>query len=235
MDVEAGVRPRKQPLCPFRAEKLPVDERGQHLTGEDLGEPRVVDPRDLMEGTPLVHAALGHQVMERGVEINPVPKGLDGGDDPGRKRVPGHNLEVTAQGPEDSAAKIAEETAIELKEDPQPLGDGEDDLAMRHIQEKLLPHPFPPFLDPLGMTRWAESPDMLCTAYPGICGANEYAEYQGVAEGELAAFQGVAVLTGAICFAYSSQSDNLLGDVQTEVRAAPPARCSTPQSLGIDS
>jgi hypothetical protein len=59
-------------------------------------------------------------------------------------------LEVTAQGPEGAAAEIAEETAIELEEDPQPLGDGEDDLAMRHIQEKRLPHPFPPFLNPLG-------------------------------------------------------------------------------------
>jgi hypothetical protein len=111
-----------------------------------------------MEDARLVHAALGYQVMEMGMEINPVPKGLDGGDDPGRKRAPGHNLEVTAQGPEGAATEIAEETAIELEEDPQPLGDGEDDLAMRHIQEKRLPHPFPPFLDPLGMTRWAESP-----------------------------------------------------------------------------
>jgi len=61
------------------------------------------------------------------VSIDPVPKGLDGGDDPGRKRAPGHNLEVTAQGPEGAAAEIAEETSIELEEDPQPLGDGEDD------------------------------------------------------------------------------------------------------------
>jgi len=44
VDVEAGVRPRKQPLCPIRAEKLPADEKGQHLTGEDLGETRVVRP-----------------------------------------------------------------------------------------------------------------------------------------------------------------------------------------------
>jgi hypothetical protein len=57
--------------------------------------------------------------MEVHVEIDPVPKGLDGGDDPGRKRAPGHNLEVTAQGPEGAAAEIAEETAIELEEDPQ--------------------------------------------------------------------------------------------------------------------
>jgi hypothetical protein len=44
------------------------------------------------------------------VEIDPVPEGLDGGDDPGRKRTPGHNLEVTAQGPEGAAAEIAEES-----------------------------------------------------------------------------------------------------------------------------
>ena len=84
----------------------------------------------------LVHAALGHQKMEVHVEIDPVPKGLDGGDDPGRKRAPGHSthgvivsmstggnrrLKVTAQGPEGAAAEIAEETAIELEEDPQPL------------------------------------------------------------------------------------------------------------------
>jgi hypothetical protein len=47
--------------------------------------------------------------MEMGVQINPVPKGLDGGYDPGRKRAPGHNLEVTSQGPEGAAAEIAEE------------------------------------------------------------------------------------------------------------------------------
>jgi len=111
-----------------------------------------------MENARLVHAALGHQKMEVHTKIDPVPKGLDGGDDPGRKRAPGHNLEATAQGPERAAAEIAEETAIELEEDPQPLGDGEDDLAMRHIQDKRFPHPFPPFLNPLGMARWAESP-----------------------------------------------------------------------------
>ena len=47
------------------------------------------------------------------MEINPVPKSLDGGDDPGRKRAPGHNLEVTAQGPEGAAAEIAEEISTE--------------------------------------------------------------------------------------------------------------------------
>ena len=92
------------------------------------------------------------------MKIDPVPKGLDGGDDPGPKRVPGHHLEVTVQRAEGATAEITQEAAIELEEDPQPLGDGEDDLAMRHVQEKRLPHPLPPLLNALGMTRWAESP-----------------------------------------------------------------------------
>jgi hypothetical protein len=51
VDVEAGVRPGENALGPFRAEKLPADEKVQHLAGKDLGETRVVDPRDLTTGS----------------------------------------------------------------------------------------------------------------------------------------------------------------------------------------
>jgi len=44
-----------------------------------------------------------------------------------------------------------------LEEYPQHLGYGKDYLAVRCIQDKLLPHPLTPFLPALGMTRWAES------------------------------------------------------------------------------
>ena len=150
--------PGENALGPLGAEELPPDKKRQHLPGEDLGQPRVVDPRDLMEDARLVHAALGHQEMEVGVEVYPVPEGLDGRDDTGRKRAPGQAFEVTGQGPEGAAAEVPQKPARELKEDPQHLGDGEDDLAMRHVQKKRLPHPLAPLLKPLGMTGWAESP-----------------------------------------------------------------------------
>jgi hypothetical protein len=67
--------------------------------------------------------------VEVRVKIDPVPKGLDGRDDAGRKRAPGQDLEVTDQGPEGAAAKIPQEPALELEEDPQHLGDGEDDRS----------------------------------------------------------------------------------------------------------
>jgi hypothetical protein len=37
--------------------------------GENLVQPRVVDPRDLMEDARPVHSVLGHQEMQVGVKI----------------------------------------------------------------------------------------------------------------------------------------------------------------------
>jgi len=70
VDVEAGVRPGENALSPFRAQQLLADKHRQDLAGEDLGQPRVVDPRDLMEDARFVHATLGHQEMEVDVQID---------------------------------------------------------------------------------------------------------------------------------------------------------------------
>jgi len=78
VDVEAGVWPGENALGPFRAQQLLADKHRQDLAGKDLGERRVVDPRDLMEDARFVHAALGRQEMKVNVKIDPVPKGLDG-------------------------------------------------------------------------------------------------------------------------------------------------------------
>jgi len=45
----------------------------------------------------LVHSALGDQGMEMGMDIDPVPKCLNGGDDPGHKLALGHDFEITSQ------------------------------------------------------------------------------------------------------------------------------------------
>jgi hypothetical protein len=142
------------------------------------------------------------------VEIDAVPEGLDDGDNPRLERRPRHCLKIEEKCLDGTAAKIPQEPALELEEHPEHLRDDEDHLTMRNIEKKLLPDPLAPLLKPLGMARRAKPSDMLCTAYPGICGVDEYAECQGVAVGELTAFQGVAVPSGAICFAYSSTSES---------------------------
>jgi hypothetical protein len=79
--------------------------------------------------------------MEVRVKINPVPKCLNGRNDSGHKFAPGHDFEIPAQGSESQAAEIPQEPPLILEEHPQPLGDGEDHLAMGHVQKQSLPHP----------------------------------------------------------------------------------------------
>lgn len=65
--------------------------------------------------------------------IHPVPKCLNGRDDPKHQLAPRDYLKIARQGAEGAAAKIAQEPALVLEEYPQHLRDGEDDLAVRHI------------------------------------------------------------------------------------------------------
>jgi hypothetical protein len=158
VNIEAGVRPGENPLRPVRAQQLLSDEHRQDLPGEELRQPRVVDPRDRLEIARCVHPPFGHQEVEVRVEIDPVPKSLDGGDGARDELFPRHGLEILRQGVDRRAAKIAQEPTLVLEEYSQHLGDGEDDLAVGDIQKERLPHPFAPLLDPLGMTGRAEGP-----------------------------------------------------------------------------
>src|SRR4030042_842703 len=54
-----------------------------------------------------VHPAFGHQKMEVGVGIDPVPEGLNGRDDSGHQLALGHGFEIAGQGPESAAANPA--------------------------------------------------------------------------------------------------------------------------------
>jgi len=50
VDVEPRVVPGENPFRPFGAEKLPADKVGEDLPGEELRQPRVVDPRAKEKG-----------------------------------------------------------------------------------------------------------------------------------------------------------------------------------------
>jgi hypothetical protein len=140
------------------AAQILSDEHRQDLPGEELGQTGVVDPRDRVEDAVLIHPTLGHQKVEVRVKIYPVSEGLDGGEDTRDELFPRHGLEIIRQGVDRRAAKIAQEPPLVLEKRPQHLGDGEDDLAVRDVQEERLPDPLSPFLDPLGVARRAESP-----------------------------------------------------------------------------
>ncbi len=112
---------------------------------------------DFVEDPGLIHSALGDQEMEAGVKIYPGAEGLNGGDNPRRKRAPRDHLEIPSQRTESRAAELPEQFPVVLEEGPQHLGDGKDDLAVSDIQKKYISHPLAPLLKPLRVAREAEA------------------------------------------------------------------------------
>jgi len=74
-----------------------MDEETKNLAGKELSQSRVVEPGDLMEEARLVHSAVGDQEMEVRMDIDPVPKCLNGGDDSGPKLASAHDFEIAGQ------------------------------------------------------------------------------------------------------------------------------------------
>jgi hypothetical protein len=111
-----------------------------------------------MEEARPVHSALGHQEMEVGVKIDPVAECLNGGDDSGHKLAPRDSLKITGQGAESAGAKLPQEPAFELEENPQHLGNRKDHLAVRNVKKERLPHPLAPLLKTLSMAGRTEAP-----------------------------------------------------------------------------
>jgi len=138
VDVEAGVRPRENALRPFGAEEFPANKKRQHLAAEDLGQARIIKEAHLMEGAHRIHPALGHQKMQVRMKIDPVPEGLDYGDNAGLKCFARCSLKIYEKCPDRAAAKIAQEPAFELEKYPEHLGDREDHLAVGYVQKKCL-------------------------------------------------------------------------------------------------
>ncbi len=65
-----------------------------------------------------------------------VSERLDDGDNPGFEGRPRHSLKIEEKRPDGTAAKIAQEPALELEEEPQHLGNREDHLAVRDIEKE---------------------------------------------------------------------------------------------------
>ena len=97
--------PGEKAFGSFWAEELPADKLNEDFAAEEFGQPRVVEPGDLMEKACLVHPALGHQEMEGGVKIHPVPECLNGRDDSRHQLAAGCSLKISGQGPEGRAAE----------------------------------------------------------------------------------------------------------------------------------
>lgn len=80
VDVEAGVSPRENASRPLRAGQPRAGKQPEHLMGEDLGRPRVVQMWQPRKDSPWPAPPLRHQQMQVRAEVDPVAEGLDGDD-----------------------------------------------------------------------------------------------------------------------------------------------------------
>ena len=94
------------------------------------------------------------------MEVDPLPKGLDCGEDAGDKTFAPQGLEVDRKALGGATAEIPKEPTSELEEDPKRLGNDENHLSMRDIKKERFQHPLFPLLKPLSMTRRAEAPGL---------------------------------------------------------------------------
>ena len=91
------------------------------------------------------------------MEVDAITKSLNHGHHSRHKLKACHCLEEFHKCMNRRETERIEEFPLVTEEQTQHLGDGEDDLPVRDIQEKFLPHPLSPFLPAFGMTGRTES------------------------------------------------------------------------------
>ncbi len=103
-----------------------ADQKSQDLPSEECGRPCVVEDAHPREGARLIHPALCHQEMRMQIKVDPVPEGLDGGDDAGGKGAPGRHRRRAASGQE---SDLDGHIPLESRRQPQDVSAG----RVRHL------------------------------------------------------------------------------------------------------
>ncbi len=111
---------------------------------------------DMVEGTIRGCASLARQDMDMGMEVDAVAKSLNNGHHSRHKLKPCGSVQEFHKCSYSRETERIEELSLEAEKQTQHFGNGKDHLAMRDIQQELLPHPLAPHLTALGMTRRAE-------------------------------------------------------------------------------
>ncbi len=86
------------------------------------------------------------------MQIDAIAEGLDHGHYSRHQLMVCDGLEVFQKSLNRSQGEGGQKRPSEAEEKTQHLRDGEDNLTVGDIQQKLLPHPLAPFLPAFGMT-----------------------------------------------------------------------------------
>jgi hypothetical protein len=124
--------------------------------GEDFLDNLIMETRDIMEDAFRCCPSFSNQDMDMRMKIDAGTKGLDYGHHTRHELQARHCVQEFLKSPHRRETERIEELSLEAEKQPEHLRDCEDNLTVRNIEQKLLPHPLAPFLPALGMTRWTK-------------------------------------------------------------------------------
>jgi hypothetical protein len=157
VDIESCVVSAENLLHKGKADELFPEKQREDLVGEDILDNLVMETTNMVEGTIRGCASFCHQTVNVRMEIDAVSKGLDHGHYSRHKLKACGCVQEFHKCAHRRETEIIEELSLETEEKTQHLGNGEDNLTVKDIQEKFIPHPFAPFLPAFGVTRRTES------------------------------------------------------------------------------
>ncbi len=147
---EAAVAPGEEVADRLCRHQSFGQEHAQHLGLEEALDVLGVKGRQGLKRSVRCPAAIAQEDMELGVEVEELPRRLEephgaGGDG---LAVKGRQ-EVVPESVPSAARELSQELSVIAQEDPQPLGEGEDDLAVGDLLEQLMLSPVCPEKLPL--------------------------------------------------------------------------------------
>jgi hypothetical protein len=155
--VESWVAPGEDFLDKGKADELFPKQQGEDLMGEDFAEALIMEAGDMVEGAIWGCAPLGCQDMDVGMEIDAISKSLDHRHHSWHELMACDGVKIFQEGMDCCQRQWRKEGSLVPEEQPKHLRYGKDNLAVRDIEKKLLPHPLAPLLTALGMAGRTET------------------------------------------------------------------------------
>jgi len=136
---KARMFPAQEGRGKILADEAPGQEKLQEGTAEGFGEFLGVVDRQEEEASVGGEASFQHQSVPMGVGPQEIPEGLKSHDRGSLQKggTRGQAVELRQEG-EDQVGDGAEELLIVAEKDPQGLGDREDELPVRELEEEML-------------------------------------------------------------------------------------------------
>ncbi len=135
---EPGMSPAQEVLGKRLCDEAQLQEEADGALAQALGEAGGIVDGEVVELPGGVESALKDEGVEVRVEPKRVPKGLIGDDGGGGNGLACCGTVELRDQVEDQPCKLGEEALVMSKEDPQGLGQSEDELAVGEGKEQLL-------------------------------------------------------------------------------------------------